>query len=146
MSIGVDVLGFLGKAIDKIVPDASDRQKLKIRMLELEQKGEFRELDLAFGAIMAEANSKDPWTSRARPAFLYVMYFFILFAIPMGILSVFQPTAATAIAAGTKAWLASIPDPMWALFGAGYLGYVKKRSDDKMTMAGIEPKKLFGVF
>ncbi len=32
-------------------------------------------------AIVAEANSADPWTSRARPSFLYVMYALLLWAI-----------------------------------------------------------------
>lgn len=146
MGINIDVLSFLSKGLDKIFPDASDRKKAEIRLLELRQSGEFKELEMAFGAIMAEAQSKDPWTSRARPAFLYVMYLFILAAIPMGILSAFEPDVATAIAAGAQAWLAAIPTEMWALFGAGYLGYVKKRSDDKMVMAGIEPKRLLGVF
>ena len=35
-------------------------------------------------AIVAEANSSDPWTSRARPSFLYLIYVLLLFAVPMG--------------------------------------------------------------
>jgi hypothetical protein len=29
-------------------------------------------------AVLAEAESPDPWTSRARPSFLYVMYVLLL--------------------------------------------------------------------
>ena len=53
-------------------------------------------------AIVAEANSADPWTSRARPSFLYVMYILLLTALPMGLLSAFHPAAAKDIAAGMK--------------------------------------------
>jgi len=28
----------------------------------------------------------------------------------------------------------------------GYLGYVKKRSDDKQVLAGIKPTKILGIF
>ena len=38
-------------------------------------------------AIVTEARSPDPWTSRARPSFLYVMYVMLLWAIPMGVLA-----------------------------------------------------------
>ena len=34
-------------------------------------------------AIVAEAQSADPRTSRARPSFLYVMYALLIWSIPM---------------------------------------------------------------
>ena len=79
-------------------------------------------------AIVAEAQSNDPWTSRARPSFLYVMYAMILWAIPMGLIAAVQPAMAKGIAEGMNAYLAGIPEPMWALFGTGYLGYTAARS------------------
>ena len=33
-----------------------------------------------------EAQAEDPWISRARPTFLYVMYALLLWAIPMGLI------------------------------------------------------------
>lgn len=83
--------------------------------------------------MVAEAQSQDKWTSRARPAFLYVMYVMILTAIPMGVIYAINPTVASNITVGVKAWLAAIPESMWALMGAGYLGYVGARSYDKKT-------------
>lgn len=82
-------------------------------------------------AILAEAASADKWTSRARPSFMYVIYIVILFGLPMGIVSAFSAETATAIAMGFKAWLAAIPDSMWGLFGAGFLGYTASRTYEK---------------
>ena len=82
-------------------------------------------------AILAEANSDDPWTSRARPSFLYVVYLMILASIPMGFLTAFNPEVALAVTNGMKDWLAAIPESMWTLFGAGYLGYTGAREFGK---------------
>jgi len=144
--MALDWLNPVGKILDKIIPDASKRDEAKIAMMTLAQNGEFKEIDLAFGAIMAEANSKDPWTSRARPSFLYVMYIFILAAIPMGGYYAYDATNAALVADGVGAWLEALPPELYALFGAGYLGYTKKRSDDKEVQAGMEPKKFLGLF
>lgn len=69
----------------------------------------------------------DPWVSRARPGFLYVMYALLLWAIPMGLIAAVAPNAATAIAATMSAYLHAIPEPLYALFGTGYLGYTAAR-------------------
>lgn len=131
MSINIDVLSFLSKGLDKIVPDAAQREELKLRAIQLQQAGEFKELDAAMSAILAEANSADKWTSRARPAFLYVMYTFILAAIPMGVLFAYDPMIAGNVTLGVGDWLNAIPDKYVDLFGLGYLGYVGGRSWDK---------------
>ena len=81
--------------------------------------------------MQAEAASSDKWTSRARPCFLYVMYIMILTALPMGALYAYSPATSANVILGVQAWLKSIPDSLWALFGAGYLGYVGARSYDK---------------
>jgi hypothetical protein len=81
--------------------------------------------------MVAEASSQDKWTSRARPSFLYIMYIMILGAIPMGIVYSISPGTAADITVGVKAWLAAIPEAMWVLMGAGYLGYTTGRSFDK---------------
>ena len=74
----------------------------------------------------------DAWTARARPAFLYVMYAVILGALPMGVIAAFSPAVAAQIAAGIRAYLDAVPEPLWALFGTGYLGYSVVRSFDKV--------------
>ena len=117
--------------IGKYFPSEEEKNKAKLALLEAEQSGKLEEVKLQLSAIVAEANSTDPWTSRARPSFLYVIYISILFGLPMGILSAFQPDIAARIATGFGLWLKAIPDSLWGLFGAGYLGYTGFRSWDK---------------
>jgi len=126
-----DALKLITTAIDKIFPDKIEAEKAKIKLLELEQAGELKELDGAYGAIIAEAKSTDKWTSRARPSFLYVMYIMIIAAIPMGLLYAYSPQTAEHIALGMKEWLGAIPNALWSLFGVGYVGYSASRSYDK---------------
>lgn len=122
------VLGIGGKLIDRLWPNPEERAKAKQELARMQMDGELKELETRMSAIIAEAKSSDPWTSRARPSFLYVMYIMILFAIPMGVLSVFRPDAATQIATGMKAWLEAIPDDLYYVFGLGYSGYTLARS------------------
>jgi hypothetical protein len=129
------IFDFGSKLIDRILPDkiaqADQRDKAQLALLSMQQSGELTELTESIKAITTEAQSADPWTSRARPSFMYVMYIMILGSIPIGILSVFNPNAATQIATGMKAWLAAIPQDMWWMFGAGYLGYTHYRTKEK---------------
>ena len=121
--------------IDKLFPDkvAQEKERAAAHMefTKLMQEGRLQELSVSMSAIVAEANSADPWTSRARPTFLYVIYIMILFAIPMGFVSAFKPEFAQAVANGTKLWLNAIPEELYALFGVGYLGYTGVRSWEK---------------
>jgi hypothetical protein len=97
----------------------------------MQQDGELKQLEISMSAIIAEAQSQDKWTSRARPSFLYVMYAFILSAFPMGALFAFEPEISQRVAEGVRFWLAAPPEEMWWLFGTGYLGYTGARSFDK---------------
>jgi hypothetical protein len=130
-SVVSGVAGPLFGLIDNLFTSDEERMEAKRKLLEMEQAGKLDTLKTTLSAILAEAQSNDPWTSRARPTFLYVIYLCILTAIPMGVLFAFQPVAANAIAVGFGAWLNAIPESMWALFGAGYLGYSGFRSWDK---------------
>ncbi len=60
----------------------------------------------------------------------------LLGALPLGLLSAFRPDAATAIAHGMSAYLNSLPEPLYALFGTGYLGYTAARQWGKI--AGVD--------
>lgn len=125
------VLGVVDGVLDKIIPDAEQRERLKMEARKQAMDGNLKELELQLSAIVAEANSKDPWTSRARPTFMYVIYLLILSAIPMGILHAFNPELAFNIADGFNNWLTAIPSDLIALFGVGYLGYTGARSLEK---------------
>jgi len=123
------------KIIDKIVPDPSEKARAQIELLQLQQSGDLKEMETALSAIIAEANSPDPWTSRARPSFLYVVYILLLWAIPMGVLTVFNPESAKLFTEGFKAWMNAIPEPILTLFGTVMLGYVVGRSWEKVKGA-----------
>ena len=86
--------------IDKVIPDKDARARAKLELLALEGTQELKQIEARLSAIVAEAQSADPWTSRARPSFLYVMYALILFSMPMGVLAAFDPITARAIGEG----------------------------------------------
>ncbi|UAB76802.1 holin family protein [Erythrobacter sp. SCSIO 43205] len=132
MSLISTLIGPITKILDKIIPDKEARAKAQLELVRLEGTQEMDLIEARLQAIVAEANSKDPWTSRARPSFLYVMYVLILTALPMGLLSAFNPSAASDIARGMNAYLAGLPEPLYALFGTGYLGYTAARQWGKV--------------
>lgn len=134
MGIGTAISNAVGTVADKFFVDAKDKEAFKLKALELQQNGEFKSIELQLSAILAEAKSTDPWTSRARPMFLYICYILILASIPMGILSAIYPDTATQIIVGFKQWLAAIPSEIIGLMGVGYLGYTGARSYDKKTL------------
>ena len=130
----LDVLiGPIVSIIDKVIPDKAERDKAKLELLQLQGTQDLAEINSRLAAIVAEANSRDPWTSRARPSFLYVMYVLLLWSLPMGLLAMFSPSRAAAIAAGMNAYLGGLPEPLYALFGTGYLGYTAARQWGKIA-------------
>lgn len=121
------LIGPIASIIDKVIPDKEARAKAKLELLALEGTHELKQIEARLSAIVAEANSRDPWTSRARPSFLYVMYALVLFALPMGVISAFSPGIAQGISSGITAYLGALPEELYALFGTGYLGYTAAR-------------------
>jgi len=117
--------------IDKVIPDPAQKAAAKLKLLEAQQIGDLKEAEIQLSAIISESKSADPWTSRARPSFLYVIYIMILSSVPMGILFAVSPETAQSVTDGVKMWLAAIPNELYTLFGAGYLGYTGMRSWDK---------------
>lgn len=118
--------------LDKLIPDPRAREAARLELARLDGSHELDLLKTQLAAIVAEAASSDPWTSRARPAFLYVMYVLFLWALPMGLIAAVQPQMATAISQGMTAYLNALPEPLYALFGTGYLGYTAARQWGKV--------------
>jgi hypothetical protein len=127
MTIIDALIGPVAGIIDKVIPDPAAREAAQRELLRLERTHELDTAKAQMAAIVAEAQSADRWTSRARPSFLYVMYALLLWAIPMGIIAAIRPAAAEAIARGMRAYLEGLPEPLYALFGTGYLGYTVAR-------------------
>jgi hypothetical protein len=128
MSIIEGLIGPVAKLLDRIIPDKAAREAAKLELLRLEGSQELETIRVQMMAIVAEANAADPWTSRARPSFLYVMYALILWAMPMGMIAAVEPGMAKAIGEGMTAYLKGIPEELYVLFGTGYLGYTAARS------------------
>lgn len=121
------IIAPIAAIIDKVIPDPKARDAAKLELIKLQGSQELAQVQTQLSAIIAEANSSDPWTSRARPSFLYVMYAMILFSLPMGLVSAFRPETAHAIAEGITVYLNGLPEPLYMLFGTGYLGYTAAR-------------------
>lgn len=136
MSVIEAIIGPIASLIDKIIPDPKARDAAKLELIKLQGTQEMEAMRTQLSAILAEAQSADPWTSRARPSFLYVIYVMILWAIPMGLIAAVRPEAAANIASGMNAYLNGLPEPLYALFGTGYLGYTAARQWGKAK--GIE--------
>jgi hypothetical protein len=132
MALFESIIGPISALIDKIIPDPKARDAAKLELINMQGSQDLATIQIQIAAILAEAQSADPWTSRARPSFLYVMYAVILWAMPMGIIASFRPDMARDIAAGMNGYLAGIPDALWGLFGTGYLGYTAARQWGKV--------------
>lgn len=116
--------------IDKFVQDPEQNQKAKQSM----RTADLNELQTVMQPALEEAKSSDPWTSRARPSFMYVMYIYMLLAPLFGLGFWVDPVAAEAVIQGMQMFLAAIPTEMWVLFGTGYLGYGAYRMKEKREM------------
>ncbi|HXG80725.1 MAG TPA: holin family protein [Sphingomicrobium sp.] len=130
------IVGPVSKLLDKIIPDPQARDKAKLELIKLQGDQEMQAIGVQMEAIIAEARSPDPWTSRARPSFLYVMYTLILWAVPMGLIAAADPRLAINIGNGMTSYLRGLPEELYALFGTGYLGYTAARTWGKVK--GVE--------
>ena len=92
------VVGPIAKLLVKIIPDPEARDRAKLELIKVQGTQEMQAIKQQMAAIIAEANSSDPWTSRARPSFLYVMYVLLLWSIPMGLIAAANPAMALGIA------------------------------------------------
>ena len=122
----------ISKAIDRFVPDPAAAAQAKLAMYQAERAGDLDMIKTSLSAIIADSQSTDPWTSRARPSFLYVVYIMLLMGIPMGFVSAYDPAVAVAVATGFKAWLTAIPDSLYILFGTVMTGYGIQRTYEKV--------------
>lgn len=120
------------KLIDKLIPDPEAKAKAQLDLLSLQQNGDLKELETRMSAIIAEASSTDPWTSRARPSFLYVFYFVILsLTVVAPVIGVFNPDALALFFENVGKGFAALPEELWWTFSAGYLGYAGARTFEK---------------
>ncbi len=129
-----NILPFLDSMLDIFYPDPQARSQARLEIMTQKGTHKIKTLEKQLSVIVQEASSNDPWVRRARPSFLYVMYVVILLCPIGGIVSIWFPNEVLQAAEGTARLLQAIPDALWTLFGAGYLGYTCLRSYDKKTM------------
>lgn len=134
------LIPLFGKVIDTVgnFLDPTKKAEAELALLKLQQDASFRDaenelrrMETAMSAINTEGASADPYTSRARPSFLYVMYIVILVGLPLSFLAIWFPTEITTVQATFGAWVKGLPEEMWWLFGTGYLGYAGARTWEK---------------
>ena len=130
------IFDFGGKLVDKLFPDKiaqeKERNAATLAIAQLAQSGELETMRTSLSAIISDSQSADPWTSRARPSFLYVVYILLLWSIPMGILAMFRPDLSDAFTVAFGAWMKALPEPVLTLFGVVMTGYVAGRSWEKI--------------
>jgi hypothetical protein len=132
LGIGEGIIGIGGKLIDKLIPDPDAKAKAQLELLRLQQSGELEELNAQLSVIKAEAQSNDPWTSRARPMFMYTFYFLLVALVVVApVCGIFFPERMTAFFANVAAGFQAIPEALWWTFSAGYLGYSGARTFEK---------------
>lgn len=125
------LLPFVFSLIDKFIPDEEKRVAAKLEMMKTENQQVLSEMQASLSAVLAEAQSADPWTSRARPSFLYLMYAILFLCVAGGIIGIWYPQDMQLAAQNMNALLKAIPSELYNLFGLGYLGYAGARSFDK---------------
>lgn len=125
LSLGTDL-------IRRLVPDKSKQAEAELMLLEMHQQGELKELEVRMSAIVAEANSNDKWTSRARPSFMYVFYVVILsMTLLAPVVGIFFPEGMETFFDNVARGFGAIPEELWWAFSVGYLGYAGARSFEK---------------
>lgn len=137
MAFGIDdavtaASGLIKDAIDKIWPNPEDKARAEAITIQATADAALAQMKQSMSVMLAEAQSTDKWTSRARPSLLYVMYAMILMSIPMGVLWAIEPSYAERVATGLQRWLTAIPDVLWNMFGFCFLGYTGGRTIEKV--------------
>lgn len=118
--------------IQRLIPDKQEQAKAELELMRLDQAGQINELATRMSAITKEAESADPWTSRARPMFLYVFYIVILALVLVApLIGIFFPSQMELFFINVGAGFRAIPEELWWTFSAGYLGYAGLRTVEK---------------
>lgn len=146
--------GLIKQLFDRFIPDKNANQQAKDDIDRYVAAGDYRFMDGMSGVMQTtaeiakiEAQSSDKYTSRARPTFLYVMYFLFCF-IPFfcGLLGIiFNLDIARNFISLFKEGISSLPDYLWYSFSACFIGYTVGRSGEKITAIKSNVSKLSSI-
>jgi len=138
LSTGLDtVVDSFGKALDSLFTSDDEKEKNKIAMAQVsmialqQEKQLAAELEKAYMAdlqdlrkqIIVELQSDDAFVRRSRPSFNYIFYTVLIFNYIF--LPIYQ------LATGKPTNPVTLPDELWYVFGAGFIGYGYLRTVEK---------------
>jgi len=114
----------IGKVFDSIFPDKEKANEAKLKIVEMQAKGELAGLDAQMKVIISEAQSKYRLAAIWRPIIM-LMFGFIIFNnyILYPYLSLLTENAP----------VLEIPVDLWELIKLGLGGYVVGRSSEKVV-------------
>lgn len=124
-------LGSLAKDLREAIVGKEMTPELQVQLQTKVMDLELAATNAQMEMITAEAKSSDPWTSRARPSFLYIIYLILLMLMLGAIIGIFYPTHMEQFFINVGKAFSALPEAMWATFAAGYLGYTGARMSEK---------------
>ena len=84
----IQYLPFIGKVLDKFFPDPKQKAEAKLKLMEMEQAGDFKELEASLQRDLEqiavnkiEAGSDDKFKSRWRPAIGWICVFGFAYSV-----------------------------------------------------------------
>ena len=136
----MSILGILGtvfpivdKAIDRLIPDKNEQERMKQEIRLEVMKMDAAEQKAAADIVLAEAQSEHKWTAMWRPLLMYWLMLAMTLCIVAGLAG-----RADLIRAGLEA----IPPDMWTLIQWGMGGYIGIRGAEKVSKnLGVSFKK-----
>ena len=138
-TVGITPDGATDEQMKAILQNANSYTQSRIRdadnkfALEIEKVRRNPQQEINRNAnIREEGQSSDSFVSRARPAFLYLFYFILsVIVVVMPCIGIFLPQEIDPFYKGVAAAFAAIPNELWGVFVAGYLGYSGVRTYEK---------------
>lgn len=128
-----ELFGMGKELIRKLIPDEEGQRAAEAQLDLMRQNGELAELQTRMSAINTEGGSSDAWTSRARPAFLYVFYVILLVMVVLApLMGLKFPDLMDLYYHNVTKGFGAIPEEVWWTFTTGYLGYGGLRTLEKV--------------
>jgi hypothetical protein len=117
------------RLIDRLIPDPAEREQAKLALAAgrraASPAGNAGE---SVGHSGRSQFSPTRGPAGRRPTFLYVIYGVILLSVIGSIIGIWWPAEVFQAAENLSKLLNAVPESLWWLFGAGYLGYTSARA------------------
>lgn len=120
------------KIVGHFFPNSAEKQAKELELIEFlaSQEGNavMKQLELA----LEDSRSGDKFRSRARPLFLYVMYFLLCCSIPISLMGAIYPAFMGSFLDALGGFFRAIPGDLYALLGACFGFYSTGRTLEKI--------------